>query len=208
MEPSKISYKVLIEVETEPTTFETITTRCGDTIRVNKRFPGPSKLAMSINLDRDQFDFAQPLGDNSDWHVITSLTTFYQENSAAEQSQMIWNQSRVAQQFKEKNIRRARYGYQEVETEFHFYLGACESPDDPWWRSETRNEHMERLALRESICYSLDINDFREFLGLSPKYVTDEQLLETMHETRARSKYAAEEIRRESKLWLAQHSSS
>jgi len=131
MEPSRISYKIFIEIEAAPTSFETITTRCGDTIRVKERFPGQSKLALIINLDRDQFDFEQPLGDNSDWHLITSLTTFYQENAVADQSQKIWNQSKITQQFKEKNIRRARYGYQEVETGYRIFLGACDNQDDP-----------------------------------------------------------------------------
>jgi hypothetical protein len=205
IEPNKISYKILIQIETAPTNFETITTRCGDIIHVNERFLGPSKLAAVINLDRDQFNFTQPLGDNSDWHLITSLTTFYQENSAVEQSQKIWNQSRIAQQFKERNLLRARYGYQEVETGFETYLGACENPDNPWQIPETRNEHMEQLALRESISYSLDLNDFRDFLGLSTQVMPDEKILHIMHTTRARSKYIPEAIKVESKIWLAQH---
>ena len=208
MEPSRISYKVFIEIEAAPTSFETITTRCGDTIRVNERFPRQSKLAMFINLDRDQFNFEQPLGDNSDWHLITSLTSFYQENSAAEQSQKIWNQSRITQQFKEKNLRRARYGHQEVETGFDIYLGACDNQDNPWWIPGTRDEHMEQLALRESICYSLNVHDFRDFLGLSTERITDESLLETMHETRARSKHIPEAIKVESRIWLAQNASN
>ena len=208
MEPSKISYKIFIEIEAAPTSFETITTRCGDTIRVKERFPGQSKLAMIINLDRDQFDFEQPLGDNSDWHLITSLTSFYQENVVANQSQQIWNQSKITQQFKEKNIRRARYGYQEVETGYKTYLGACDNQDNPWRIPGTRDEHMERLALRQSICYSLDVHDFRDFLGFSLEDSTDEHLLETMHETRVRSQYIPEAIRVESRIWLAQNSSN
>ena len=205
IEPDNISFKILIQIEATPTKFDTITTRCGDTIRVNERFPGQSKLAMIIGLDRDQFNFTQPLGDNSDWHLITSLTTFYQENSAAEQSQKTWNQSRIAQQFKEKNIRRARYGYQEVETGFEIYLGACESSDDPWWIPETRAGHMEQLAFRESLSYSLDANDFRDFLGLSTQSVTDDQIQHIMHSTRASSKHIPEAKKVESKIWLAKH---
>jgi hypothetical protein len=208
MEPSRKSYKVFFELEAAPTTFETLTTTCGDKIRINERFPGLSKLAGLMNLDRFQFDFQQPLGDRSSWYLITSLTTLYQETSAADQSQMLWNQSRITQLFKEKTIRRARYGYQEVETGFHIHLGACENPDDPWWVPETRDEQMESLALRESICHSLDVTDFRDFLGFSTVEVTEKELLETMHETRARSKYLAEEIKRESRFWLAQHSSN
>ena len=205
IEPSRPSYKVLIEVDAAPVTFEIITTRCGDTIRLNERFPGQSKLAATISLDRDQFDFEQPLGDHSGWYLITSVTTFYQDNSVAEQSQKIWSQSRITQQFKEKHIRRARYGYEEVETGYKIYLGACENPDDSWRIPETRGEHMEGVAMRQSICYSLDVDDFRDFLGLPTKYASDEDLLETMHETRARSRYIAEETKRESKMWLAQH---
>lgn len=208
MESSRISYKIFIEIEAAPTSFETITTRCGDTIRVKERFPGQSKLALIINLDRDQFDFEQPLGDNSDWHLITSLTSFYQENAVVDLSQKIWNQSKITQQFKEKNIRRARYGYQEVETGYRFFLGACDNQDDPWRIPMIRDEHMERLALRQSICYSLDVHDFRDFLGFSLEDSTDKHLLETMHETRARSKYIPEAIRAESRIWLAQNSSN
>ena len=207
VEPSRISYKIFIEIEAAPTSFETITTRCGDTIRVKERFPGQSKLAMIINLDRDQFDFEQPLGDNSDWHLITSLTTFYQENAVADQSQKIWNQSKITQQFKEKNIRRARYGYQEVETGYKTYLGVCDNQDNPWRIPGTRDEHMERLALQQSRCYSLDVHDFRDFLGFSLEDSTDEHLLETMHETRARSKYIPEGAKIKRRIWLSQHES-
>lgn len=207
MEPTRISYKIFIEIVAAPTSFETITTRCGDTIRVKERFPGQSKLAMVTNLDRDQFEFEQPLGDNSDWYLITSLTSFYQENTVADQSQKIWNQSKITQQFKEKNVQRARYGYQEVETGFEIYLGACDSKDNPWDLPMTRAAHMEQLALRQSICYSLNIQDFRDFLGLSPEHLTDEHLLETMHKTRARSNYIPEAIKVESRVWLAQNAS-
>jgi len=71
-----------------------------------------------------------------------------------------------------------------------------------------RDDHMERLALRQSICYSLDVHDFRDFLGFSLEDSTDKDLLETMHETRARSKYIPEATRAESRIWLAQNSSN
>jgi hypothetical protein len=67
-------------------------------------------------------------------------------------------------------------------------LGAYDSQDNTWSTPRTRAEHMEQLALRQSICYSLNIHDFRDFLGLSVDRITDESLLETMHETRSRSK--------------------
>jgi hypothetical protein len=204
-EPNQISYKILIQIDTKPTKFETIETRCGDVLHVNERFPSSSNLAKIANLDLDQFNFLQPAGENTDWHLVTSLTTFYQETSAAEQAQKVWNQSSIVQQYKNGIIRRARYGYQEVETGFEIYLGACEDPMHPWWKPETREEHMEQLALRESISFSLDPSDFRDFLGVSIQTITDEQIFRIMHSTRARSKYMTKEIKLESKIWLAQH---
>ena len=174
---------------------------------MNQQFLSSSKLATSINLDIDHFNFFQPLGENSECHFITSLTTLYQETSAVEQAQKTWDQSRIVQQFKDGKIHRARYGYKEVETGFKIYLGACESPDDPWWKPETRNEHMQQLALRESISFSLNGNDFRDFLGMDTETIDDERILRIMHSTRARSKYIEEKTRIESKIWLAQHDS-
>lgn len=207
MEPKQISYNIYIEIDTKPTKFKTLELGCGDVLQVNQQFLSSSKLATSINLDIDHFNFFQPLGENSECHFITSLTTLYQETSAVEQAQKTWDQSRIVQQFKDGKIHRARYGYKEVETGFKIYLGACESPDDPWWKPETRNEHMQQLALRESISFSLNGNDFRDFLGMDTETIDDERILRIMHSTRARSKYIEEKTRIESKIWLAQHDS-
>lgn len=195
MEPKRVSYKILIQIDTKPTDFKTFESRCGDILHYDERFPSPVKLATAINLDFDNFNFLQPTGENSDWHLITSLTTFYQEASVAEQAQRAWDQSRIVQQFKEGKIRRARYGYEEVETGFAVYFGACEDPDHLWENPNARDIHMEQLALRETISFSLDINDFRDFLGISTQTMTDEQILRIMHSTRARSKCMKEEIK-------------
>jgi hypothetical protein len=64
---------------------------------------------------------------------------------------------------------------------------------------------MEDRAFRETLCFALDITDFRDYLGINPEYSTDEQLLRAMHEIRSRSKFMPEAIRRESKVWLAEH---
>lgn len=205
MEPKTISYKIIIQVETAPIDFKTYKSQCGEVRRYDERYPSPTKLATAINLDRDQFDFFQPLGENSDWHQITSLTSFYHLSAAQEKSQQTWDQSRIIQQFKDGKIRRARYGIEEVETSFETYFGACEHPDHPWEAPETRNEHMLHLALRQSISFSLEVQDFRDFLGVSNRTFTDEKVLHMMHKTRADSKYVPDEIKLESKIWLAQH---
>ena len=64
---------------------------------------------------------------------------------------------------------------------------------------------MESKALRESMSFALDFNDYNDFLGLSPELISDERLLKSMHDTRSSSKFIPDEARRESLVWLAQH---
>jgi hypothetical protein len=69
---------------------------------------------------------------------------------------------------------------------------------------DTRQEYLEDQALRESICYSLDVNSFRDYLGLTARASSDEDTLRSLHENRAQSKYLPAEVRQESRVWLAQ----
>ena len=205
MEPKQISYKLFIELDAKPVSFKTMELECGDTIRYEERYLSPSKLAADLNLDVDRFHVDQPIGENTDWYQAISLTTFFQESSAADQAQREWDQSRIIQQFKVGKISRARYGYQEVETGFVTYLGACQEPDRPWDQPEIRKDYMEDWAFRETLCFALDITDYRDYLGANPEFISDEHILQTMHEIRSRSKFVPEAIRRESKIWLAKH---
>jgi hypothetical protein len=84
-------------------------------------------------------------------------------------------------------------------------LGACGQTDHVWREEENRSEFMESKALRESLSFALDVNDYRDFLGLSPELISDERLLKSMHKTRSDSKFIPDKARRESLVWLAQH---
>ena len=205
MEPQRITYKILIDLDAKPISYKSFETICGDTYEYADRYPPPDKLASDINLDASHFQVDQPIGDHSGLYRFTSLTTYYQETSAAEQAQSIWNQSRILDQFKAGKIIRGRFGYQEVETDFLTLLGACEQANHVWGEEKNRNEFMEWKALQESLSYALDVNDYRDFLGVSAELISDEQLLEFMHETRSNSKLIPDEARRESRIWLAQH---
>jgi hypothetical protein len=123
----------------------------------------------------------------------------------AEQAQQVWNQSRMLQLFKTGEIVRGRFGYQEVETGYITLLGGCGQTDHIWHEEKNRSEFMEWKALRESLSFALDVNDYRDFLGLSAELINDEKLLESMHKTRSDSKFIPDEARRESLVWLAQH---
>ncbi len=205
MEPQRITYTVLIDLEAKPISYKSFESICGDTYKIADRYPTPGKLANDIHLDAGHFQFSQMLGDNSEHFRFTSLTTYYQETSVAEQAQQVWNQSRILQLFKTGEIVRGRFGYQEVETGYITLLGACGQADRVWREEENRSEFMERKALRESLSFALDVNDYRDFLGLSPELINDERLLESMHKTRSDSKFVPDEARRESFVWLAQH---
>jgi hypothetical protein len=205
MEPQRISYRILIDLEAKPIFYRRFETTCGDTYEYADRYPTPGKLANDINLDANHFQIDQPIGDNTDLFRITSLTNYFQEVVAAEQAQRVWNQSRILQQFKTGELIRGRFGYQEVETEFFVLLGACGQTNDLWYEEKNRNDFMEWKALRESLCYALDVNDYRDFLGVSSEFINDDRLLEFMHKTRSESKNVPDEARRESLIWLAQY---
>jgi hypothetical protein len=64
---------------------------------------------------------------------------------------------------------------------------------------------MEDRAFRETLCFALDITDYRDYLGIHPEFISDERILQAMHEIRSRSQLLPEKIRRESKVWLAEH---
>jgi hypothetical protein len=64
---------------------------------------------------------------------------------------------------------------------------------------------MEWKSLRESLSNALNVNDYRDFLGMSAELISDEQLLDFIHETRSKSKFVPVEARRESRIWLAEH---
>jgi len=205
MEPMRVTYKTFIELDARPISFKTYESICGDTLRYDERYLSPYKLAAALNLDIDHLNVDQPVGENSEWYRITSLTTYYQEPAAAEQVQKAWDESQILQQFKSGKISRARYGYQEVETGFVVHLGACEDPDNPWEQPISRKEHMELRALQESLSFALDVTGYRDYLGVSAELISDARILRIMHKTRTRSKYLSEEIKRESKIWLAQN---
>lgn len=205
MQPQRVTYQVLIDLEAKPISYKRFETICGDTYEYADRYPTPGKLANDINLDASHFQIDQTLGDNSEFYRFTSLTNYYQETSAAEQAQKVWNQSRILQQFKAGQIIRGQFGYQEVETGFIVLLGACGQTAHVWHEEKSRGEFMEWKALRESLSFALGVNDYRDFLGVSTELIDDERLLEFMHETRSESKFIPDEARRESRVWLAQH---
>ncbi len=206
LEPKRMTYQVIIDLAAKPTSFKKTETLCGDMIETSHRYPTPNKLANMINIDLGLFDIEQPIGETFEFFRVTSLTNYFQETSAAEQAQKVWNESSILHQYKSGSLEGGRYGYREVETGFIVLLGECGAVRYLLGARDDRQEFMEEKALRETISYTLDVNDYRDFIGATPALLSDDELIETMHHNRSRSNVLPEDIRRESRVWLAEHS--
>jgi len=202
LEPTNLTYRIVIDVETSPIDFKSYETPFGETVKYGEKYLSPLKLANQLRLDPDQFEITQPLGENSDWCKFSSLVTFFQDALAISQAQNLWNQSLIVQQFKAKKIVRARYGYEETETGYTVYLGGCFDPEHPWVFNETRQEYLENHALHLFVYNTLDVPLLREYLALSEDLISDEKLLFMMHEARAESKFISSSEQKASKIWL------
>ena len=200
-----MTYQIVIDLVANPISTETYETVCGDMLELSCRYPTPNKLANTVKLDLGLFDVEQPLGESFEFYRITSLTNYYQAISAAEQAQKTWNESSILHQYKAGHLVGGRYGYREVETGFVILLGECGDARYLFNAREDRQVYMEKKAMRETLSYALDIKDYRDFIGATPELLTDEQLLETMHSNRSRSRILSDDIKRESRVWLAEH---
>ncbi len=134
--------------------------------------------------------------------------TYYRESVAVEQAQLMWNKSRIPEYFRKKKLVRARYGVQEVETGYTSWLGACESPEQPWERERTRAEYMAHEAEELTLANALDVDGFRAFTGFSLDLMDDNHLLSALHHRRAKSSVISAERRAESKRWIREHDDS
>ena len=121
------------------------------------------------------------------------------------QAQKLWDGARIQQLFREHKITRARYCYEEAETDYCHWLGGLEETDRPWGKQESRAEHMAKLAMNETILYALDFDRFKARFGSAAQWLSDEEILYTLHEWRAHSKFIPENARAESEQWLKTH---
>ncbi len=205
LEPARITYRVVIYLERVPEQFKTMEMSFGKLMRYDETYPSLLKVLNELKLDESMVKFEQPGGLNFGWYFLFSTATYYEEAVARAQAQKLWEASTIQRLYKEEKVTRARFGIEEVETNFCTWLGAVEDPKHPWVQPKTRSEHMANLAMQETIAYALDVVRFREDRKLSLEDVSDEKLLRVLHERRVRSKHIPIEARAESERWLADH---
>jgi len=194
LEPEQVTFRIVIDLFYLPHEYKVGETVFGETYHYDKRYLPPIKLATQLNLDPDQFKIERPFGETGEWYQFLSLVSYYQDALAASQAQNVWDHSSIVQHFKSGKISRARYGYQEVETGYSVFLGGCNTPEEqPWGKTTSRAEYLVEKALRESIFYSLDVDDFRDYLGITQEIMDDEGVIRQLHEASGRSNL---------KLWI------
>ncbi len=84
-------------------------------------------------------------------------------------------------------------------------MGGCADPSRPWSKEPSRAEHLADSALEETLLYALDLEGYRSYLDISPKYYSDEKLLTLLHKVRAKSTHIPLAARAESEQWLRDH---
>ena len=134
LEPGRITYQVVVELDAAPERHKTMELLCGQQLRYDERYLSPSRLAAELQIDEMQYELEQPIGPNDAWNLGHSTVTYYRESVAAEQAQLMWNKSRIVEHYRKGKLLRARYGVKEVETGYVSWLGGCESPEKPWER--------------------------------------------------------------------------
>lgn len=205
LEPERITYRALIEVEYLHYSAKTREMSFGEKQYYDEEYYTPTMLADQLKLSPAQVEVKRPY-DYMGWYFIRSAVTYLQESVAATATQRLWDQSSILEKFREQKLIRARYGYEEVETGYRTWLGECQTQDKPWAKLASRAEHMAHQAMRETLLHALDVNGWRAYLEISFKHLPDEKLLESMHRARTKSRYQSVEERAESKQWLAAHS--
>ena len=204
LEPERITYRAVIELEYAPFHAKQLKLRSGEVIDTDREFYTPTMLAQQIGLDGAHVDVEQPL-DFLGWYWVRSATTYHQAVVAASQAQSLWNQSKVLERFRDTKLVRARYGYQEVETRYARWLGECAPPDRLWGPVLTRSEYLAEQALTETMVAALDVDGWRKSLKLGFRDHSDAAILRVLHEKRAESRYQSARARAESSRWLQDH---
>ena len=203
LEPTQITYRIVMLIKREPLAFKTMEMSFGELMKYDEEYPGAQTFARELEIDPTQMQVTQ-LVPGIGLYEVKSKVTYFTESLATSQAQTAWDRSKIVKAFGEGKIVDAHYGYEEVETGYEVYLGACQKSGSPIYAQDTRAEYMASRAMRRTLLNALDLNGFRAHTRLKKKYVSDEDLLIQMHEERAKSPYLSPEVQAESQRWLSE----
>lgn len=204
LEPAQITYRVVMLIKREPLAFKTMEMSFGELMKYDEEYPGAQTLARELEIDSTRMQVIQ-LVSGLGLYEVKSQVTYFTESLAAGQAQAAWDRSKIVKAFGEGKIVDAHYGYEEVETGYEVYLGACQKSKAATHTQNTRAGYMARQAMRQTLLNALDLNGFRSHIRLRKKYVSDEDLLVQMHEERAKSPCLPLAAQAESQRWLSEN---
>jgi len=208
LEPERITYQVVLELNSAPEHYKTMELLCGGELRYDERYPSPRQLAAELQIDQAEYELEQPVGPNDSWNVGRSTVTYYRESVAVEQAQLMWNKSRIVEHYGKRKLLSARYGVKEVETGYVSWIGGCENIEKPWAKELARAEYLVRKAEGLTLANALDVDGFREFTGWSQEVMTDDLILSALHHRRMNSPAIPAASRAESRRWLREQRDS
>ena len=201
LEPARITYRVVMFIKREPTEFKTLEMSFGELMKCDEEYPGPQALARELEIDSAQMTVEQ-IVPRRGLYWVKSNVIYFKESLVAAQAQAAWERSKIIKAFQHGKIVSAEYGYEEVETGYEVFLGKCEKSEEVPDTPLSRTEHLTRQAMRCTLLNALDVDGFRAHIGLKKKYISDEDLLVTMHEERAKLPYLPQTARTASQQWL------
>lgn len=203
LEPAQITYRIVMLIKREPLAFKTMEMSFGELMKYDEEYPGAQTFARELEIDSTQMQVTQ-LVQGVGLYEVKSKVTYFTASLAASQAQIAWDRSKIVKAFGEGKVVDAHYGYEEVETGYEIYLGACQKLGTATYAHDARAGYMARRAMRQTLLNALDLNGFRAHTRLTKKYVSDEDLLVQMHKERAKSPYLSPEVQAESQRWLSE----
>ncbi len=203
LEPGRITYRVLIELEHQPVSFKTGEMSFGKKYQYDKKYLDAYSLGRELNLspERLEVEHLEYIG----FYRVKSLVKYPDERLALMQAQQLWEQSSILEHYKSGQVIHARYGLQEMETGYLRVAGVCCSAEDQWAIPQTRAEYMAKEALEYTLAHALDVNAYRAHAGFRRRWLSDDDLLYMMHRRRAKCSAIPVETCRESEAWLLGH---
>ncbi len=205
LEPEQITYRIYIDLEYGPAKSKQYEISFGEFLEFETEYYTATQLAHEIRLNPAQLDIQQLAPEFGIYHIF-SRAAYHDAPLAAAEAQQVWSQSAIAEKFAEKKILRARYGYQEIETEYCVWLGRLEqTPWEPWARQKSRAEFLRDQAMDETLSAALEVNGYRKYFQVGYRSLSDEALLWKLHYHRTQSKFIPPQLRAESWLWLRDH---
>lgn len=198
LESAQVTYQAVITIVHRHIKAQEIELSFGEKQYVDKQYPSLSQVAQRYSLGaRDIEPKAHPLIGH---YSFTSMTRYGKASAATQQAQRLWEQSGLVTDRATRDILSATFGVCEVETGYTEYIGGV----GDWKPSKDREAYFADRAFELTLVHALDLASYRSLHSLNEEFVSNDELLKSMHKRRSASPYLPASARQESQRWLAE----